>query len=71
MAYLLHPSLDKKSRDYNSQTIIKGYEIMQDFYPKDRVVFGVLSTYSRYAEREKLFYCDLQKELWMQSLYCW
>tara|TARA_Y100000590_G_scaffold469645_1_gene658862 strand:+ start:604 stop:2841 length:2238 start_codon:yes stop_codon:yes gene_type:complete len=47
----------KKIGDYNSRFIIKSYEIMQKkFYPQNKTVFGVFSTYSRYAgDREALF----------------
>ena len=54
----IHPVVGKKkSGDYNSNLIIKSYEIMQnDFYPDNKTVFGVFSTYSRYAgEREAVF----------------
>lgn len=47
----------KKAGDYNSEIIIKSYEIMQKYYyPKNKTVFGVFSTYSRYlGEREAIF----------------
>ena len=53
----IHPVVgQKKSGDYNSNMIIRSYEIMRDFYPDNKVVFGVLATYSRYAqEREAIF----------------
>ena len=54
----VHPVVgQKKSGDYNSDFIIESYKIMQEkFYPKNKVIFGVFSTYSRYAnEREALF----------------
>ena len=54
----IHPVVGKKkSGDYNSNLIIKSYEIMQNnFYPDNKTVFGVLATYSRYAgEREAVF----------------
>jgi len=54
----IHPVIGKKKTgDYNSKFIIKSYEIMQnDFYSDNKTVFGVFSTYSRYAgEREALF----------------
>ena len=53
----IHPVIgQKKSGDYNSNMIIRSYEIMRDFYPDNKVVFGVLATYSRYAqEREAIF----------------
>jgi len=55
---LIHPVVGKKKTgDYNSSFIVKSYEIMQkEYYPDNKVVFGVFSTYSRYAgEREALF----------------
>jgi pyruvate kinase len=47
----VHPVVGKKkSGDYNSKYIIQSYEIMQDqFYPENKTVFGVFSTYSRYG----------------------
>ena len=55
---LIHPVVGKKkSGDYNSNIIIKSYEMMQNhFYPDNKTIFSVFSTYSRYAgEREALF----------------
>jgi len=54
----IHPVVGKKKTgDFNSEMIIKSYEIMQsDYYPDNKIIFGVLSTYSRYAgEREAIF----------------
>jgi len=54
----IHPVVGKKKiGDYNSKAIINSYEIMKDeYYPDNKTVFGVFSTYSRYAgEREALF----------------
>ena len=54
----IHPVIGmKKTGDYHSSFIIKSYEIMQkEYYPDNKVVFGVFSTYSRYAgEREAIF----------------
>jgi pyruvate kinase len=54
----VHPVAgDKKKGDYTTETIIQSYDIMlEKYYPKNRVVFGVLSTYSRYAgPREAIF----------------
>jgi pyruvate kinase len=47
----------KKPGDFKPEYIIKSYERMiEDFYPKERVVFAVFSTFSRYAgPREALF----------------
>jgi pyruvate kinase len=47
----LHPVIGKKKTgDYNSEFIIKSYEIMQKkFYPENTTVFGAFSTYSRYG----------------------
>lgn len=55
---LIHPVAgDKKKGDYASESIIQSYEIMMErYYPKNKVLFGVFSTYSRYAgPREALF----------------
>lgn len=54
----LHPVVGwKKPGDYNSDVIIKSYEIMQNqFYPENKTVFSVFSTYSRYGgAKEALF----------------
>ena len=54
----LHPVVGmKKTNDYKSSIIIKSYEIMQkEYYEEDKTVFGVFSTYSRYAgPREAVF----------------
>ena len=54
----LHPVVGmKKAKDYTSSIIIKSYEIMQkEYYEEDKTVFGVFSTYSRYAgPREAVF----------------
>jgi ATP sulfurylase len=47
----LHPVIGKKKKgDYNSEFIVKSYEIMQKkFYPENTTVFGAFSTYSRYG----------------------
>lgn len=54
----VHPIVGKKKTgDFNAQYIIKAYEMMNNqFYPKNRVLFGTFSSYSRYAgPREALF----------------
>jgi pyruvate kinase len=54
----VHPVVGKKKPgDFHADTIIKSYEIMiKEFYPKNKVVLGVFSTFSRYAgPREALF----------------
>lgn len=54
----VHPIIGKKkSGDFHAKFIIQSYELMKkQFYPKDRVVFGAFSSYSRYAgPRESLF----------------
>ncbi|MAF99193.1 MAG: sulfate adenylyltransferase [Nanoarchaeota archaeon] len=53
----VHPVVGKKKvGDYNAKYIIKAYELMSSFYPKNKVIFGTFSTYSRYAgPREALF----------------
>ena len=47
----IHPVIGKKKQgDYNSEFIIKSYEIMQKkFYSENTMVFGAFSTYSRYG----------------------
>ena len=54
----IHPVIGKKKPgDFQAKYIIAGYEKMiKDFYPKNKVVFSVFSTFSRYAgPREALF----------------
>ena len=47
----LHPVVGRKKKgDYYSKYIIESYNIMQEmFYPENKTVLGVFSTYSRYA----------------------
>jgi pyruvate kinase len=47
----------KKSGDFAAEMIIKSYEIMlEKYYPRNKVVFGLFATYSRYAgPRESIF----------------
>ncbi len=54
----IHPVVGKKKLgDFNAKYILKAYDIMsKKFFPKNRVVLGTFSTYSRYAgPREALF----------------
>tara|TARA_B100000315_G_scaffold142296_1_gene131335 strand:- start:637 stop:2871 length:2235 start_codon:yes stop_codon:yes gene_type:complete len=54
----LHPVVgNKKPGDYNPKYIVKSYDIMKkDIYPEEKIVFGVFSTYSRYAgTKEAIF----------------
>jgi pyruvate kinase len=54
----VHPVVGKKKKgDFNAKYIIESYSIMKkNFYPKEKVIFGTFSTYSRYAgPREALF----------------
>lgn len=54
----IHPIIGKKkSGDFNAKNIIQSYETMKKkFYPKNKVVFSVFPSYSRYAgPREALF----------------
>ncbi|KKU14070.1 MAG: Pyruvate kinase [Parcubacteria group bacterium GW2011_GWC2_45_7] len=54
----VHPVIGKKKAgDFQASYIIRGYELMmQHFYPKNKVIFGTLATFSRYAgPREALF----------------
>jgi pyruvate kinase len=55
---LVHPVVGrKKAGDFKPEYIIKGYERMiESFYPKEKVVFSVFPTFSRYAgPREAVF----------------
>ena len=55
---LVHPVIGQKKRmDFNAKYIINSYELMmKKFYPKSKVIFATLATYSRYAgPREALF----------------
>lgn len=54
----IHPVIgEKKSGDFSTQAIIESYRTMQEkFYPKNKVIFGAFSTFSRYAgPREAIF----------------
>lgn len=54
----VHPVIGKKKTgDFETAPIIKGYELMmRNFYPEDKVVFATYATFSRYAgPREALF----------------
>ncbi len=54
----VHPIIGrKKPGDYHTKYIVKSYETMMNrYYPRKKVVFGVWSTFSRYAgPREALF----------------
>ena len=54
----VHPIIGKKKKgDYHAKYILRSYELMsKEFYPKNKVVFGAFSSYSRYAgPREALF----------------
>jgi len=60
----IHPVIGKKKeKDFEADIIIKSYEkMMSSFYPKSKVVFGTLATYSRYAgPREALFTALVRK----------
>lgn len=55
---LVHPVVGKKKAgDFKPEFIIRGYEKMiESFYPKEKVVFSVFPTFSRYAgPREAVF----------------
>lgn len=54
----VHPVIGKKKKgDFHSRYIIESYEkMLTHFYPKERVVLGAFTTFSRYAgPREALF----------------
>ncbi|MFH1240040.1 MAG: hypothetical protein V1672_02385 [Candidatus Diapherotrites archaeon] len=55
---LVHPVIGKKKKgDFTTPVIIESYKLMSDnFYPKNKVVFSALSTFSRYGgPREAIF----------------
>lgn len=53
----------KKRGDYTPEAIISGYQkLISDFYPKNSVVFGILSTSMRYAgPREAVFHAIIRR----------
>jgi sulfate adenylyltransferase len=53
----------KKAGDYTPQSIMAGYrKLIADFYPRDRVVLGILSTSMRYAgPREAVFHALIRR----------
>ncbi len=54
----VHPVIGKKKAgDFEADVIIKSYEKMiEDFYPKSKVILGTFATYSRYCgPREAIF----------------
>ncbi|PIR49385.1 sulfate adenylyltransferase [Candidatus Peregrinibacteria bacterium CG10_big_fil_rev_8_21_14_0_10_54_7] len=60
----VHPVIGrKKSGDFTTPIIVESYRIMADkFYPKGKVVFSALSTFSRYGgPREAIFTALVRK----------
>ena len=53
----------RKAGDFTPQAILKGYHALIDrFYPKDRVLLGILTTAMRYAgPREALFHAIIRR----------
>jgi sulfate adenylyltransferase len=53
----------KKAGDYTPEAIMRGYScLIENFYPKNRVVLGVLSTAMRYAgPREAVFHAIIRR----------
>lgn len=54
----VHPVIGKKKKgDFSADIIIRSYEIMiEKYYPRNRVLLGLFSTYSRYGgPREAIF----------------
>ena len=53
----------KKRGDYTPEAIISGYQkLISDFYPKNSVVLGILSTSMRYAgPREAVFHAIIRR----------
>lgn len=60
----LQPLVGRKKRgDYAPEAVIHGYEkLVRDFYPPDRIIFGVLLTSMRYAgPREAVFHAIVRR----------
>ena len=60
----IHPVIGKKKPgDFKAETILKTYQyLINNFYPKERVLLAALSTYSRYAgPREAVFTALIRK----------
>jgi sulfate adenylyltransferase len=53
----------KRAGDYSPMAVIRGYQALVDgFFPKDRVVLGLLSTAMRYAgPREAIFHAIIRR----------
>lgn len=53
----------KKIGDYAPEAIVKGYDaLIENYYPKDRAVLGILSTVMRYAgPREAIFHAIIRR----------
>jgi sulfate adenylyltransferase len=53
----------KKKGDYTPEAVIRGYQtLVEEFFPADRVVLGVLSTTMRYAgPREAVFHAIVRR----------
>ncbi|MDJ0893604.1 MAG: sulfate adenylyltransferase [Alphaproteobacteria bacterium] len=53
----------KKKGDYTPEAIMAGYSVLLDqFYPRNRVVLGILSTFMRYAgPREAVFHAIIRR----------
>ena len=61
---LVHPVVGKKKKgDFEKEAIIESYDLMiNKFYPKGKVIFSILNTYSRYGgPREALFTALIRK----------
>jgi sulfate adenylyltransferase len=60
----LQPLVGRKKRgDYTPEAVIQGYRaLIKYFYPKDRVMFGILMTSMRYAgPREAIFHAIIRR----------
>lgn len=53
----------KKKGDYTTAAVIKGYQaLIENFYPKEKVILGTLSTAMRYAgPREAVFHAIVRR----------
>jgi len=60
----VHPVIGKKKKgDFESDIIIKSYEkMLENFYPKGKVVLGSFATYSRYAGPKEAIFTALVRK---------
>lgn len=54
----------KKAGDFSNEAVFAGYEVMRNFYPKDRILIKPLQTAMRYAgPKEAVFHAIVRRNL--------